>query len=34
MSLAGLRADVSVEGAEILTESFPDFVDAVKALSV
>jgi 3-phosphoshikimate 1-carboxyvinyltransferase len=34
MSLAGLRVPVSVEGAEILTESFPDFVDAVKALSV
>ena len=34
MSLAGLRAPVLVEGAEILTESFPDFVDAVKALSV
>ncbi len=34
LALAGLRADVSVEGAEILNESFPGFVAMVEGLKV
>ena len=32
MALCGLRAPVSVEGAEILNESFPEFVPTLRAL--
>ena len=32
MALCGLRAPVTVEGAEILNESFPSFVSTLKAL--
>jgi 3-phosphoshikimate 1-carboxyvinyltransferase len=32
MALCGLRAPVSVEGAEILNESFPGFVSTLDAL--
>ena len=32
MALCGLRAPVSVEGAEILNESFPGFVPTLRAL--
>ena len=34
MALCGLRAPVSVEGAEILNESFPSFVPSLVALGV
>ncbi len=34
LALAGLRADVSVEGAEILDESFPGFVSMIEGLKV
>ncbi len=32
LALAGLRADVAVEGAEILNESFPGFVEMIESL--